>query len=144
MTNQWNDQGGDRDNEESAHQGGSAAEVCVAVDMTVLEQYRALQDEGDPDIVSELIDAFFGDVPTRLSGILEAVSSNNPTQLEREAHNLKGSSANLGAKQLSAISHELETRGRKSELEGAEAVVDRLESEFERVHAFLEKERKAP
>ncbi len=113
-----------------------------AVDMSVLEQYRDLQDEGDPDIVTELIDTFFTDVPNRLNGIREAVSSKNPTQLEREAHNLKGSSANLGAHALSAISFELEKRGKTSDLDGAEAMVDKLEEEFERVHSFLEKERK--
>lgn len=122
----------------------SEERTCPTVDLSILEQYRDLQDEGDPDIVTELIDTFFGDVPTRLTGIRDAVESGNPTQLEREAHNLKGSSANLGAKLLSEISNELETKGRDCELEGAEAVIKRLEQEFERVYECLAKERKRP
>ncbi len=118
--------------------------TCPTVDLSVLEQYRDLQDEGDPDIVTELIDTFFGDVPTRITGIRDAVASANPTQLEREAHNLKGSSANLGAKQLSEISFELEQKGRNSELDGAEAIVELLEKEFKRVQDCLSKERKTP
>ena len=74
------------------------------VDLSVLEQYRELQDEGDPDIVAELIDTFLSDIPNRVSGIREALDSANPTQLEHEAHNLKGSSANLGAHTLASIS----------------------------------------
>lgn len=143
MSDQWNKEGGEALLGKAGRSADRNGDRAPTVDITVLQQYRDLQEEGDPDIVTELIDTFFGDVPSRLSGIREAVNSGNPTQLEREAHTLKGSSANLGAKALSAISYELEKMGRESELEGAEAIVERLEAEFTRVHERLEQERKA-
>jgi HPt (histidine-containing phosphotransfer) domain-containing protein len=54
-------------------------------------------------------------------------------QLRRVAHNLKGSSNNLGAHTMAALSAELERLGKHGTFEGAAELVSRLEQEYQRV-----------
>ncbi|GAC1342284.1 MAG: hypothetical protein NVSMB27_00970 [Ktedonobacteraceae bacterium] len=56
-----------------------------------------------------------------------------PEALKRAAHNLKGSSINLGAHIMAALSTELETLGKHGTIEGARELVTRLEQEYQRV-----------
>ncbi len=131
----------DTANAATLHETLARAVKEIPIDTSVLDQYRDLQDEGDADIVTELIDTFFNDLPERVSGIRDAVKAGNATELEREAHNLKGSSANLGAGPLSVICYELEKRGRDSQMADVADVVEYLESEVSRVRIYLESQR---
>jgi HPt (histidine-containing phosphotransfer) domain-containing protein len=60
--------------------------------------------------------------------------------LYREAHNLKSSSANLGAVWLSETCRDLEAIGRSGRLESAQKLADQAAVEFERVKAALQAE----
>ncbi len=53
------------------------------------------------------------------------------------AHTLKSSSAQVGAVKLSALSKEIESRGRAGSLDGARALLDELLLELESVHEEL-------
>jgi HPt (histidine-containing phosphotransfer) domain-containing protein len=67
----------------------------------------------------------------------KAIAAGDADALRKAAHALKGSSANLGAQQVSAVSAELEKLGRSGTVQGAEALFARLESEFARALAAL-------
>jgi HPt (histidine-containing phosphotransfer) domain-containing protein len=56
-----------------------------------------------------------------------------PEQLKRAAHNLKGSSNNLGARTMAELSAALEVLGKNGTVEGATELVTRLEQEYQRV-----------
>jgi HPt (histidine-containing phosphotransfer) domain-containing protein len=64
-------------------------------------------------------------------------------RLQRAAHSLKSSSANLGAQNLSELCKELENMGRLGKLEGSAHKLDVLEFEFEAVRNALELQRDA-
>jgi HPt (histidine-containing phosphotransfer) domain-containing protein len=68
-----------------------------------------------------------------LETLRQAVAAGQPEHLKRAAHNLKGSSSNLGARTLAALSAELETLGKQGTLEGAAEVLSRLQREYQRV-----------
>jgi two-component system, sensor histidine kinase and response regulator len=68
------------------------------------------------------------------------VAEGQPGQLLRAAHNLKGSSQNLGARPMAALSAELETIGKNGTVEGATELVTRLEQEYQRVCQALASE----
>ena len=104
-----------------------------ALDPAVLAELRQFQTEGEPDIVQELAAAFQFETPPLLQTLRQAVAEGQPEQLKRAAHNLKGSSNNLGARAMAAFSAELETIGKSGALEGARELVTRLEQEYQRV-----------
>src|SRR6266566_5656955 len=104
-----------------------------ALDRAVLSELRQLQGEGEPDIVQELAEAFEFETPPLLEALCQAVAEGQPEQLKRAAHNLKGSSHNLGARTMAALSAELETLGKHGTVEGAAELVTRLEQEYQRV-----------
>jgi CheY-like chemotaxis protein/HPt (histidine-containing phosphotransfer) domain-containing protein len=104
-----------------------------ALDPAVLTELRQFQGEGEPDIVQELAAAFQFETPPLLEALRQAVIQSQPEQLKRAAHNLKGSSYNLGARTMAALSAELETFGKKGTVKGAAELVTRLEQEYQRV-----------
>jgi len=117
------------------------AAVQNAVDLTVLASFSdEFQEEGEEDFVVELIDLFLRDTPLRIEAIKEATINSDTQALRREAHNLKGSCANLGIRQMASLSSELEEDGHRKE--SIEAILARLEGEFGCVCAVLEVERK--
>ena len=99
-----------------------------------------VQQPGQPDFVTELIDLFVGETGSRLKAMHLAVSSNDATEIRRLAHFLKGSSANIGARQMAATYEELEE---KDELvSDTEGLLKRLDQEFESVREALKAERR--
>ena len=108
-----------------------------ALDLAILSELRQLQGEGEPDIVQELAVAFQFESPPLLESMHQAVLERQPEQLRRAAHNLKGSSHNLGARRMAALSAELETLGKHGTVAGAVELVTRLEQEYQRVRRAL-------
>ncbi|MGE0552849.1 MAG: Hpt domain-containing protein [Gemmatimonadales bacterium] len=104
----------------------SSAQV-EAVDEALLESYRVLQDEGQPDLVTELIDVFLEDLPGRLAAVQAAVDLGDPQAIRSAAHALKGSAASIGAARLAGACATLEALGRAGEVEGAPALVAPIE-----------------
>jgi CheY-like chemotaxis protein/HPt (histidine-containing phosphotransfer) domain-containing protein len=111
-----------------------------SIDQTVLAGLRGLQQPGAPDLLSQLIELFLGDAAPRLAGLAQAVAQGDAHALERQAHTLKGSSANIGARRLARLCEDLELLGRSGELGRAPGVLTELEAEFDRVRAALRAE----
>ncbi len=121
-----------------AHADATALnEEAASLDESVLAALRELQEEGEPDILEELIELFLEDAPSQIAALGESVEAGNAHAVERIAHTLKGSSGNMGAARMTAICSELEDVGASSALYRAPELVKRLEEEFERVRATL-------
>jgi PAS domain S-box-containing protein len=111
-----------------------------ALDQQALDELRKLQMDGEPDIVQELGGMFLDRAPARINAMKDALARGDAGSLKREAHNLKSSSANLGALRLSGLCKDLEILGRSGELQGAQELMEKAEAEFERVRTALESE----
>jgi signal transduction histidine kinase/HPt (histidine-containing phosphotransfer) domain-containing protein/ActR/RegA family two-component response regulator len=117
---------------------GARSEQSPAVDPEVIAALRRdLQMPGEPDVVAELADLFRTSAAPLLEEIGAAVTQADATALRQAAHNLKGTSANLGAKILAAWAADLEKLGRAGTTDGAEALLPPLRAEFARVDAEL-------
>jgi len=131
---------------ELAEEGASDEETELpssqeeAVDHKVLEGLRDLSAE-DEDLVSELIDLFLGDVPDHLTMLREALEKDDAASMERGAHTLKGSSANMGARPMAGILDQLQKAGSSGDLSHAPGLFSSLEDEFGRVWEALLAER---
>jgi len=99
------------------------------IDESVLDSYRMLQEDGQPDVVTEFIDAFLGDLPTRLERIRDAVAAKEPRDIKSAAHALKGASAAVGAVRLTQACAELEVLGRGGQSAGSDELLTQIEAE---------------
>ncbi|GAC1620994.1 MAG: hypothetical protein NVS4B7_12950 [Ktedonobacteraceae bacterium] len=108
-------------------------EAVPVLDPAVLSELHQFQGEGERDIVQELAEAFQFETPPLLEALREAVSNKQPEQLKRAAHNLKGSSSNLGAQTMTALCATLEAIGKNGSVERAAELLPRLEQEYQRV-----------
>jgi two-component system, sensor histidine kinase and response regulator len=110
------------------------------LDQSVLAGLRELQEEGEPDILKEMVELFLTDVPPHLAALRGAVEAGDAHSVEQIAHTLKGSCGNMGAKRIEALCTELEEIGRSGDLRAAPAWISRLEEEFRRVRVVFEEE----
>ena len=111
-----------------------------SIDRSVLEGLRELQEEGEPDVLKELIKLFLEDVPSQLKALREAGEKDDAKSVERTAHTLKGSSSNMGALRMVTLCAELEEIGRSGDLAPAPALISGLEAELGRVREVFEEE----
>jgi signal transduction histidine kinase/DNA-binding response OmpR family regulator/HPt (histidine-containing phosphotransfer) domain-containing protein len=107
------------------------------IDRAALEGLRALQAEGEPDVVAEFIALFVEEAPPLLAAIRAGIMAGDADAVRRAAHSLKSGSANMGAHRMAALCAALEHQGRSGSLDGAAVVVAQLEREWERVTAAL-------
>jgi HPt (histidine-containing phosphotransfer) domain-containing protein len=98
---------------------------------------RDLQEQGEPDLVHELIALFLDGTPPRLHAIRAAADRREGPTLAQQAHLLKGSCAGLGARPMAEICEELEALGRREDLGQVGSAVDRLSAEYEHVREVL-------
>lgn len=93
--------------------------------------------EATEEMFPEIIDAFISDTPKRLILLNQAARDNDLATLTEESHSIKGSSSNLGAKQLSSICADIEHESRNSQLNNQTENVKLAEIEFEKVKKEL-------
>ena len=110
-----------------------------AIDLSQLAALRLIRQPGRPNLFTELIDLFLDEATSDLKALHQAVMTGDAVEIQRAAHRLKGSSANVGATQLAALSGELESRDPAKD---ASELMSQLENEFELVREALKAERK--
>jgi HPt (histidine-containing phosphotransfer) domain-containing protein len=121
---------------------GVSAESALTIDESLLDSYRVLQDEGQPDVVAELIDIYLDDLPERLASVREALSAGEPSKIRSAAHALKGSSASIGAVRLAAICGDLEAIGKQGITAGASDLLPTILTEADRAAQILDQMRR--
>lgn len=103
------------------------------IDMDRLEEITA----GDEELRQELIEMFLADTEERFAAIESAIADEDSQVLNRTAHSIKGSSANMGASTLQALAFALESLGSENRFDEAPGLVADLKNEFEVVKVFF-------
>lgn len=100
-----------------------------------LNAYAALEEiaDGDTEFMVELLGQYLKDATILVGAFAPALASSDRKTLERAAHTLKSSSANVGAMTLSNLSNDLQCIGRSGDLSEAREKVPQAEAEFARV-----------
>ena len=114
------------------------ARVSV-IDQAQLTSLRELQQPGEADFVTELIDLFLDEATSQLKALHGALMKDDAVEIQRVAHRLKGSSASMGAMQMAALFEELES---KDPARDAREILAQLDNEVELVRVALNAERK--
>ena len=98
------------------------------LDQKALDNIRAVQQEGAPNVLSKVIKIYFENSPKLLQALRDAVAENNAADaIGRAAHSLKSSSATLGATRLAALCRDLEEMARENRITGAKAILNEIE-----------------
>ena len=106
-------------------------------DNPLLTRLQELVQETDFEFVIELVDIYLNETPTQIQTMGKALDTQDHHMLTIAAHTLKGSSLNLGAKQLGASCFKLEELGRSGIPISANINMKEIENEFEQVKAIL-------
>ena len=93
--------------------------------------------DGDKELFTEIIGEFLRDMPCQLDGLRRALDDKDMEKVERRAHTIKGTSANVGAKALSILALEVEEAGKRNRHEGLRELVASLERGFESLRTVL-------
>ena len=109
--------------------------VQDCVDSAVLADLRQL--DISCGLLSTLITHFLEDVPNRLAALQDALQQGDAGALARVAHELNGSSGNLGVRKMRQLCVELQALGKAKDLTQAGDLLAQLVSEFELVRQRL-------
>ena len=86
---------------------------------------------GDEELVNEILGEFMEDVPRKLTALKEALDKDDAPSVQREAHTLKGASANIGAVALQKMANQIEVAGEARDLVKAGSLAPQLDRQFE-------------
>ena len=111
----------------------SDADLGGVLDAATIEGLKELCDPGDLSLFRDLIDTFLADSPDRIAAVECAIGTNDATALERAAHALKSSAANMGALGLASLCKPMESLGRGGQVAGAAELARKARAEFELV-----------
>jgi len=109
---------------------GGDARVHHLLDITQLEVLRGLQQDGEPDLIVELVGVYFDQAGPIVAELHDASGRVDAAAVARAAHALKGVSANLGVRRVVALCAGLEERALAGELDGADTVLRHLDDEL--------------
>jgi CheY-like chemotaxis protein len=96
-----------------------------------LENIRALQRPGAPDLLGKVILSYRASAPRLFQTLRDAIAREDACALQQAAHSLKASSANLGALAVATFSKDLETMGQKNTFDNAAQVLAATELAYE-------------
>ena len=100
------------------------------LDKRVLDELLSFADDGDPDLLTDLIQMFLDDGPAKVAAVHEGLAVGDFEKAERAAHSLKGSSGNLGAHLLQAVCEGLQLSTRNHEMATAKGLEPQLDQRY--------------
>lgn len=109
----------------------------TAIDVRVIESLRALDPQRGNVFVCKVLAKWLESAEPQAALITQAITEGDAPLLSRTAHAMKSSSANVGAKALSALLNQLEQYGRSGNVEAARASLEVMQSQYQTVRAEL-------
>lgn len=91
----------------------------------------------EPTVITRLLAFFLTDVPRHILAIEQSMEARDRERIRRHAHSLKGSSANLGIRNIHAIAKAVEEFAIQDELDSARQLVEGLPGAVEELRKAL-------
>jgi CheY-like chemotaxis protein/HPt (histidine-containing phosphotransfer) domain-containing protein len=107
------------------------------IEEAYLDNIRALQREGGPDILGKVLDNYFSDAAKAVGELAKAVFEGNCEEIRTIAHRFKSGSANVGAIRLSEVCREMENGASAMTAAELKEIFFELEKEYEAVKGAL-------
>ncbi len=96
------------------------------------EALERLREWGGETLIVRMIDLFIEHAPVRLAAIRAGLAAGDSDSVERAAHSLKSSAANLGAERVQELSGLVEKAAGSADLTEVERLATPLEEHFGR------------
>ena len=109
------------------------------LDMSVVEELLSFSDDGDPELLLDLIQMFLDDGPSKVNAVTEGLAAGDFEKMERAAHSLKGSSGNLGARLLQDTCEQMLFATRHQKLEESRQLTAKLADRYAEAEVALRK-----
>ncbi|YAG15992.1 histidine kinase [Nostoc sp. DSM 114161] len=111
----------------------------VKIDAKTIKSLRNIL-RGDNAAFAELIECYLTETPKLVQNISTAIATQDPQTLWKTAHQLKSSSASVGAMDLAQLCKQLEAQGRSNKFQTSLEAISQLHQEYEQVKTALQKE----
>jgi len=91
----------------------------------------------DEDLARAVTEGFLEDIPKQIEALQDYLEAGDAASAERQAHTIKGASANVGAEALREIALAMETEGKAGDLEAVRELLPELRARFERLREAM-------
>ena len=108
-----------------------------AIDSEALAAIAALQRADAPDLLLRVIDTYLAAAPELIAAMEDAAARQDAHALERAAHTLKSSSAQVGARRVADACRAVEELARRGSVDGVRPLLSDVVSTFEPARAEL-------
>ncbi|MHC5853395.1 GAF domain-containing protein [Nostoc sp.] len=115
-------------------------EQIISTDLAIDWEHLHQISGNDQEFELNLLQICIEDIKPRLEIIKAAIASHDFDQIAREAHHLKGASANIGASVMYLAADKLEQLADYQELRGTTNLISELEEFVNRIQEFLTKQ----
>jgi PAS domain S-box-containing protein len=120
-------------------QGPAKAQEEETVEPSVWNKQRLLDLlMGDEDMTAIILNAFLVDIPLQIQSLKTFLKAGDVRGAERQAHTIKGASANVGAERLQAVAFEMEKAAIAKDMTVVDSFMHELESQFDRLKEAME------
>jgi HPt (histidine-containing phosphotransfer) domain-containing protein len=85
----------------------------------------------DEDLARTVVEGFLEDIPRQIAALKGYLETGNVSGAERQAHTIKGASANVGGERLRAVASEMEKAAKAGGLDNAKGHMAELEAQFD-------------
>jgi len=85
----------------------------------------------DEELLETVLRGFLDDIPHQIENMDRYIDEKAMEDAERQAHTIKGASANVGAERLRAAAFEMEKAARKGDMEAVKAHMTAVKTEFD-------------
>jgi len=117
-------------NQTDPRQPGTNPSAATGTDILDQERIGELLDLGGTEVIAEIAEAFFENAENLMSEMQAALARNDMKPVWDHAHQMKSTSAALGAALLSQVAAELEQVAKTDQFETARSLLNRLQQEF--------------
>lgn len=117
--------------------------MAGVLDPEIVEQLRALERAGNPDLLERLQGSFARDTEARMRALRAAVAAGDAGAVAFHVHALKGGAATLGAMEIVATCRQIEASMREESAQELEPLLAALERNAAEARAELLSWRKA-
>ena len=112
-------------------------EGMSVLDQKALDNIRALQRPGTPDLLARIVDIFLNDTPDGIATIHRAMTAGDLDTVRTKAHSIKSSAAYLGATAFSSQMSQLERAARENDLQACAAICKDIDPAYNDVQNSL-------
>jgi two-component system sensor histidine kinase/response regulator len=137
MLDRWMPHAAPAQSQAAESAGRAPVKPAEVIERQVLEQLGKVLTNGKAELLTRVLNLYLTESPKLMHKLKQASAKGEASEIVRNAHSLKSSSANVGAMGLSRYCADIEASARRGDTEEARKIFARIEAEHGRALAAL-------